>query len=78
VIRTSFNGEPVVEMKTIGHEYRSIQIAVRDGALYIDCENLDWNEKESFIFNIGFETNPQVLWIDFSPARDLCLSDSIR
>ncbi len=61
VIRTSFNGEPVIEMKTIGHEYRSIHLAVRDGALYIDCENLDWNEKESFIFNIGFETNPQVL-----------------
>lgn len=61
MIRTSFNGDPVVETKTIGHEYRSIQIAMRDGALYIDCENLDWNEKESFIFNIGFETNPQVL-----------------
>lgn len=61
VIRTSFNGVPVVETKTIGHEYRSIHIAVRDGALYIDCENLDWNEKESFIFNIGFETNPKVL-----------------
>ncbi len=61
MIRTSFNGQPVVETKTIGHEYRSIHIAVRDGALYIDCENLDWNEKESFIFNIGFETNPKVL-----------------
>jgi hypothetical protein len=61
VIRNSFNGQPVVEMKTIGHEYRSIHIAVRDGALYIDCENLDWNEKESFIFNIGFETDPKVL-----------------
>ncbi len=61
VMRTSFNGQPVVETKTIGHEYRSIHITVRDGALYIDCENLDWNEKESFIFNIGFETNPHVL-----------------
>jgi hypothetical protein len=61
IIRTSFNGEPVVETKTIGHEYRSMQIAMRDGALYIDCENIDWDEKESFIFNVGFETNPQVL-----------------
>ena len=51
----------VVETKTLGHRYQSSSVVIRGGALYIECENLDWDEKESYIFNIGFETNPQVL-----------------
>ncbi|MEN7548123.1 hypothetical protein AAG747_09385 [Rapidithrix thailandica] len=51
----------VVEMKTIGHQYRSSAIALRDSALYIDCENLNWDDKESFVFNIGFDPHPEVL-----------------
>lgn len=50
-----------VNTKTLGHRYKSSYMIIRDGALYIECENLDWNEKESFIFNIGFETNPQII-----------------
>ncbi len=52
----------VIETKTVGHRYKNASIAIRDGALYIDCENLDWNEKESYIFNIGFETNPELIF----------------
>jgi len=47
--------------KTLGHRYKSSYMVIRDGALYIECENMDWNEKESFIFNIGFESNPKVI-----------------
>ncbi len=51
----------VIETKTIGHSYKSTYMAIRDGALYLDCENMDWNEKETYIFNIGFEINPKVI-----------------
>ena len=61
VIRENANGGVVVETKTLGHRYRSTYVAMRDGALYFDCENMDWNEKENHIYNIGFETNPQVI-----------------
>ena len=61
IIREDAKQGVVVETKTIGHRYQSSSIVIRDGALYIECENLDWNEKESYIFNIGFATNPQVL-----------------
>ena len=47
--------------KTVGHYYKSSSVAIRDGALYIECENINWNEKESHVFNVGFETNPQLL-----------------
>ena len=50
-----------VETKTLGHEYKSSSMVIRNGALYVECENVDWDEKESYIFNIGFETNPQVI-----------------
>ncbi|UII23586.1 hypothetical protein [Fulvivirga ligni] len=51
----------MVETKTLGHRYKSTYMVIRDGALYIECENLDWNEKENYIFNLGFETNPEVI-----------------
>ncbi|MBL3657998.1 hypothetical protein [Fulvivirga sediminis] len=50
-----------IETKTIGHQYESSNMVIRDGALYIECENLEWNEKENYIFNIGFETNPKII-----------------
>ncbi len=61
IIREDASGGVVVETKTLGHRYRSTYLAMRDGALYIDCENMDWNEKENHIYNIGFETNPEVI-----------------
>ncbi|MEM9678784.1 MAG: hypothetical protein AAF901_00555, partial [Bacteroidota bacterium] len=51
----------IVFTKTTGHEYRSSSVRIRGGALYIDCENIVWNEKESHIYNVGFESNPQLL-----------------
>ncbi len=47
--------------KTIGHKYKSNFMTIRDGAWYIECENLDWNEKESFIFNVGFQISPKLI-----------------
>ena len=61
VIREHHTEIVTVETKTIGHRYKSTYMVIRDGALYIECENLDWNEKETYIFNIGFEINPQVV-----------------
>lgn len=61
IIREDPRDIVVVETKTMGHQYKSAYMIIRNGALYIECENMDWNEKESYIFNIGFETNPQVM-----------------
>lgn len=61
VIREDPKEIVVIETKTVGHRYKNSSVAIRDGALYVDCENLDWNEKESYVFNIGFETNPELI-----------------
>ncbi|ELR68861.1 hypothetical protein C900_05687 [Fulvivirga imtechensis AK7] len=61
IIREDPKDIVVVETKTMGHQYKSAYMIIRNGALYIECENMDWNEKESYIFNIGFETNAQVM-----------------
>lgn len=47
--------------KTVGHYYKSSSLAIRAGALYIECENINWNEKESHVYNLGFETHPKLL-----------------
>ena len=62
IIRKDPKEVVVIETKTVGHRYKNSAIAIRDGALYIDCENLEWNEKESHVFNIGFETNPELIF----------------
>ncbi|MBS1507823.1 MAG: hypothetical protein JSS79_14365 [Bacteroidetes bacterium] len=55
-------GNLVAETITEGHLYRSSLIELREGILYIHCENLVFNEKENHIFNVGNETNPEVLF----------------
>ncbi len=50
-----------VKTKTLGHAYRSSSISLRSGALYIDCENVNWDEKESHVYNVGLETDPELL-----------------
>ncbi len=55
-------GNMVAETITEGHLYRSNLIELREGILYIHCENLVFNEKENHIFNVGNETNPEVLF----------------
>ncbi len=62
IIREDPKKVAVIETKTIGHRYINSSVVIRDGALYIDCENLDWNEKESYILNIGFETDPELIF----------------
>jgi hypothetical protein len=47
---------------TEGHPYRSSLIELREGILYIHCENQLFDEKENHIFNVGNETHPEVLF----------------
>jgi hypothetical protein len=61
VIREDPHDIVAIDTKTGGHRYKSSYMIIRDGALYIECENIDWNEKETYIFNVGFEINPQLI-----------------
>lgn len=62
VIGLDDRGQVYAETLTEGHPYRSTLIEIRDGILYIHCENQLFDEKENHIFNIGNETNPEVLF----------------
>ncbi len=55
-------GMPVVETVTEGMKYRSSLVELRDGILYIECENLEFNEKENHVFNVGNATDPEVIF----------------
>ncbi len=55
-------GQIYAQTLTEGHPYRSSLIELRDGILYIHCENQVFDEKENHIFNVGNETNPEVLF----------------
>ena len=67
VIKTPFiltedkNGIVIAHTKTVGHRYKSFSIQISGGALYIDFKNIDWDEREHHIFNIGIATSPKVL-----------------
>src|SRR5258708_19882404 len=37
-------------------------MGVGDGCLYINCKKVDFEEMEQYVFNIGLETKPQVLF----------------
>ncbi len=68
IIKTPFilkeleNGQIVVRSVSEGHRYSGKVIGIRDGCLYINCQNLDFEEMEQYVFNIGLETKPQVLF----------------
>lgn len=62
IIGTDGHGNLYAETVTEGHLYRSNLIELRDGILYIHCENLVFDEKENHIFNVGNETSPEVLF----------------
>lgn len=67
VIKTPFvireeDGELMVHSVSEGHRYIGRVMGVRDGCLYINCQNLDFEEMEQYVFNIGLETNPEVLF----------------
>lgn len=60
-IRTDARGLPIAETITEGQRYRSSKMELRDGVLYIECENLEFNEKENHVFYVGNDTNPEVI-----------------
>ncbi|HVM89020.1 MAG TPA: hypothetical protein VMT76_12595 [Puia sp.] len=68
IIKTPFilkeleNGQVIVKSVSEGHRYSGKVLGIRDGCLYINCQNLDFEEMEQYIFNIGLETKPQVLF----------------
>jgi len=68
IIKTPFilkeleNGQIVIKSISEGHRYSGKVMGIRDGCLYINCQNLDFEEIEQYIFNIGLETKPQVLF----------------
>ncbi|MBS1600214.1 MAG: hypothetical protein JST75_18445 [Bacteroidetes bacterium] len=68
IIKTAFilkeneSGQVYVKSVSEGHRYQGKVIGIRDGCLYINCQNLDFEEMEQYIFNIGLETKPQVLF----------------
>lgn len=68
IIKTPFiltehdNGQVIVRSVSEGHRYSGKVMGIRDGCLYINCQNLDFEEMEQYVFNIGLETKPQVLF----------------
>ncbi|MDR3716881.1 MAG: hypothetical protein P4L51_29075 [Puia sp.] len=68
IIKTPFilkeheNGQVIVKSVSEGHRYGGKVMGIRDGCLYINCQNLDFEEMEQYVFNIGLETKPQVLF----------------
>lgn len=62
IIGLDDRGQIYAETLTEGHPYKSSLIEIREGILYIHCENQLFDEKENHIFNIGNETNPEVLF----------------
>jgi hypothetical protein len=62
VLKSLDNGQIVVRSVSEGHRYSGKVIGIRDGCLYINCQNLDFEEMEQYVFNIGLETKPQVLF----------------
>ena len=62
IIGIDERGQIYAETLTEGHPYKSSLIEIRDGILYIHCENQLFDEKENHIFNVGNETNPEVLF----------------
>ena len=62
IIGLDERGQIFAETLTEGHPYKSSLIEIREGILYIHCENQLFDEKENHIFNIGNETHPEVLF----------------
>ena len=62
VLKEHENGQIIVKSVSEGHRYMGRVMGIRDGCLYINCQNLDFEEMEQYVFNIGLETKPQVLF----------------
>lgn len=68
IIKTPFilkeheSGQVIIHSVSEGHRYIGKVMGLRDGCLYINCQNLDFEEMEQYVFNIGLETKPEVLF----------------
>ncbi len=62
VLKEHESGQILVHSISEGHRYKGKVMGLRDGCLYINCQNLDFEEMEQYVFNIGLETNPEVLF----------------
>ena len=62
ILKEQDSGQVVVKSVSEGYRYSGKVTGIRDGCLYINCQNLDFEEMEQYIFNIGLETKPQVLF----------------
>ena len=62
IIEGNVKGDVVVKSVSEGHRYVGEVIGIRDGCLYINCQNIDFEEVEQYIFNVGLETKPEVLF----------------
>ena len=62
VLKEHESGKILVHSVSEGHRYSGKVMGLRDGCLYINCQNLDFEEMEQYVFNIGLETNPEVLF----------------
>ena len=62
IIGADERGHVFAKTLTEGHPYQSSLIELRDGVLYIHFENQVFDDKENHIFNVGNETNPEVLF----------------
>ena len=68
IVKTPFiiteheSGQMIVKSVSEGHRYKGKVTGIRDGCLYITNQNLDFDEMEQYVFNIGLETKPQVLF----------------
>lgn len=62
IIKENVAGNIIVQSVSEGHRYLGRILGIRDGCLYITCQNLDFEEIEQYIFNIGLETKPEILF----------------
>lgn len=62
IIHENDRGEVVVKSVSEGHRYVGEVTGIRDGCLYINCQNIDFEEVEQYVFNVGLETKPEVLF----------------
>jgi len=61
IIKTE-NDKIIIESTSEGYRYKSVIIKRMMNNLYVLCRNLDWEEEESYLFNIGLETKPEVIF----------------
>jgi hypothetical protein len=62
ILKEDEQGGVAMQSVSEGHRYIGRVTGLRDGCLYLDCQNLDFEEMEQYVFNIGLETKPEVLF----------------